>query len=72
MPGKTKMKAYNIQIENIVDSDAPDFCDAYIESCEHVFPWVPAGSDSEEQRVKPGGPSVPVNRLCCARRDARP
>ena len=32
----------------------------YIESCEDVFPRMPAGSDAEQQRVKRGGPSVPV------------
>ena len=32
----------------------------YVESCEDVFPPRPAGSDSEQQRVKPGGPSVAV------------
>ena len=32
----------------------------YVESCENVFPRVSAGSDSEQQRVKLGGPSVAV------------
>ncbi len=32
----------------------------YVESCEDVFPLVSAGSDSEQQCVRPGGPAVAV------------